>query len=71
MYTILGRPNCPFCNNAQEELDARGVSYTYIDVRDTPWVRTLCIKAGIATVPQIFAPDGSYIGGWDDLKQKE
>ncbi len=69
MYTILGRPNCPFCNNAQEELESRGEAYTYINVRDVPWIRTLCIKAGITTVPQIFAPDGSYIGGWDDLKQ--
>lgn len=69
MYTILGKPNCPWCEKAQELLEVKGLSYSYknVDPRMNPWLRTLLIMSGKSTVPQVFSPDGSYIGGYEDL----
>mgnify|MGYP000415715976 CR=1 FL=1 len=69
MYTILGRPNCPFCVDARDCLYAHDLTYNYIDVRDSPWLRTLCLKAGFTTVPLVFDPDGNFLGGYEGLSK--
>ena len=58
---------CPYCQRALALLDAKGVSYTGIDVT-TDTVRELEMRerSGGTSVPQIFV-DGRHIGGSDDL----
>lgn len=74
MYTIYGKPNCPYCVRAKELLDAKGLEYNYFDVtKDSTKMEEmskLVIEATgkpARTVPQIVSPEGEYIGGFDDL----
>jgi hypothetical protein len=34
------------------------------------WLLTLIKKAGMTTVPQVFKPDGTYVGGYTELKKE-
>jgi glutaredoxin len=34
-----------------------------------PSIRTLMLMAGLKTVPQVFAPDGYHIGGYQETIQ--
>jgi GrxC family glutaredoxin len=58
---------CPYSQRALALLDAKGVSYTGIDVTEDP-VREqeMIARARSHTVPQIFIDD-QPIGGFDDL----
>lgn len=67
MYTVLGRPNCSWCSKAKELLSSKGKDVLYVDVSKDIWVRTLLVKARLTTVPQVFGPDGAYIGGHENL----
>ena len=65
IYTQWG---CPFCYRAKALLDAKGVTYTEIDVTmDTAKRAEMAVrKPGARTVPQIFAGDIA-LGGCDDI----
>jgi glutaredoxin 3 len=65
IYTQWG---CPFCYRAKALLDAKGVTYTEIDVTmDTAKRAEMATrKPGARTVPQIFADDVA-LGGCDDI----
>ena len=66
MYRVYGKPSCPFCVRAKEELDKRDLPYEYVDVRFDRNALDLMKSIGARTVPQIF--EGSeHIGGYDDL----
>jgi glutaredoxin len=47
------------------------VAYTEYNVQSgsSQWVLTLIKQAKHTTVPQIFASDGSHIGGYAELKK--
>ena len=70
MYTIITRDQCNFCDAAKALLKGAGLPYTQYNVQSSSskWVLTLIKQAGYTTVPQIFGPDGSYIGGYTELK---
>lgn len=71
MYTIITRNQCNFCDSAKVLLKGAGKHYVEYNVQtdSSKWVLTLVKQAGHTTVPQIFAPDGSYIGGYTELKE--
>lgn len=71
MYVIIRRDQCNFCDTAKALLDGARLQYTQYNVQSSSskWLLTLIKQAGHTTVPQIFAPDGTYIGGYTELKE--
>ena len=68
-YTVISRPNCPWCDKAMDLLYEEGIDYEKVDMTLEPWVRTLVVMADFATVPQVFDHNGFYIGGYEELAQ--
>jgi glutaredoxin len=71
MYTIITRDNCSFCDMAKMLLMESNKAYTEYNVESgsSKWVLTLIRQAQHNTVPQIYASDGSYVGGYNELAQ--
>ena len=71
MYTIITRDQCNFCDSAKALLKGAGQGYTEYNVQSdsSRWVLSLMKQAGLKTVPQIFSSDGTYIGGYTELKE--
>jgi glutaredoxin 3 len=65
---IYTSPLCGFCHAAKRLLNAKGVSFTEVDVlRDPNRKDEMIARAnGRRTVPQIFIGD-THVGGCDDL----
>lgn len=61
---------CPFCVNAKNLLDSKGIAYEERNLETGEWTKEQLFEAvpGARTVPQIFI-DGKHIGGYDQLKQ--
>ena len=70
MYTIITRDQCNFCDTAKALLKSTEQGYVEYNVQAPKgkWLLTLIKQAGHTTVPQIYATDGSYIGGYTELK---
>jgi glutaredoxin len=70
MYIIITRDQCNFCDTAKALLKGSNLPHTQYNVQSpsSKWILTLIKQAGHTTVPQIFAPDGTYIGGYTELK---
>ena len=69
MYTS---PICGYCSAAKRLLDAKGVSYSEIDVLSDPSKKAEMMQRanGRRTVPQIFIGE-THVGGFDDLNALE
>ena len=64
---IYTKPYCPYCHRAKALLDAKGVSYTEIDVTTSVTkLSEMQKRSQRSTVPQVFIGD-RHIGGSDDL----
>ena len=72
MYTIITRNNCKYCDKAKAMLDLDKINYVVVNIESPPskWVLSLMKEANIKTVPQVFATDGSLIGGFRELETK-
>ena len=72
MYTIITRNDCKYCEKAKEMLDLDKVNYVVVNIESPPnkWVLSLMKEANLKTVPQVFATDGSWIGGFRELETK-
>jgi len=70
MYTMITRNNCKYCDKAKAMLKNKGINFTIYNVEEASsrWVLSLMKEAGIKTVPQTFATDGSLIGGYRELE---
>lgn len=69
--TLYTATYCGYCKRALQLLDAKGVTYTNIDVTENQALRQeMQMKSGRTTVPQIFI-NGQPIGGCDDLHALE
>jgi glutaredoxin len=70
MYIIITRDQCNFCDSAKALLEGASLPYTTYNVQSgsSKWVLTLLKQAGHTTVPQIFKPDGTYVGGYTELR---
>jgi glutaredoxin 3 len=71
MWVVIGRSQCNFCDTAKALLKAKGYSYVEYSLTDlsSRWLLHLVKQAGYTTVPQIFKPDGTHIGGYTELKE--
>lgn len=69
MFTIYGKPNCPFCVKAEALLKERKTAFKYIDLENDKeslkWIK----DQGFKTVPQIFNENNKHIGGYTELKE--
>ena len=71
MYTIITRNQCNFCDSAKALLEGASLPYTTYNVQtsSSKWVLSLLKMTDLTTVPQIFKPDGTHIGGYTELKE--
>jgi glutaredoxin len=71
MYTIITRDQCNFCDTAKALLKGANLPYTEYNVQSpsSKWVLSLLKMTPLTTVPQIFKPDGTHIGGYTELKE--
>ena len=60
---------CPFCRRALALLEAKGLTYTNIDVEDGFGLKRAMQKrsGGRRTVPQVFI-NNRHVGGCDELE---
>lgn len=66
---IYTTPSCPYCADAKELLDKKGVKYEEIQVDKNPEKLAEMVKlSNKRSVPQIFINNKS-IGGFDDLSK--
>lgn len=69
-FIVYGKPGCPFCVRAEEELKRRGETVEYIDVTKDVEALKFLRSNGFTTVPQIYLNDHSHhIGGYTGLMQ--
>ena len=71
MWVVISRNQCNFCDDAKAILKGLGLQYVEYNVQSgsSKWLLELLKKADIKTVPQIFKPDGTHIGGYTELKE--
>jgi glutaredoxin len=71
MYTVITRNQCNFCDSAKALLKEASEGYIEYNVQSdsSKWVLSLMKQAGLKTVPQIFSSDGTYMGGYTELKE--
>lgn len=71
MWVIITRDQCNFCDTAKELLKGKGHGYVEYNVQSSSskWLLSLIKQAGYTTVPQIFNPKGTHIGGYTELKE--
>ncbi len=64
---VYTKDYCGYCVQAKALLQAKGVTFTEIDVTHDPALQAeMMEQSGRRTVPQIFI-HGGHIGGFDDL----
>lgn len=68
-YVVLGTEKCEACTKAKQLLREKRVSFTAYSLNSpsSQWLLTLIKQAGMTTVPQIWANEGTYIGGYTEL----
>jgi len=71
MYVIITRDQCNFCDQAKTLLKGSNLPYTEYNVLSpsSRWLLNLIKRTNITTVPQIFKPDGTYVGGFKELQE--
>ena len=71
MWVIITQDNCSYCDKVKELLNEHHKNfYTYnLSTGSSRWILTLMKKANLTTVPQVFKPDGSLVGGYTELKE--
>lgn len=69
-YFMLTKENCPWCDLAKGLIKESGGAVVALSITEYPPLKTLLVKAGYKTVPQIWNEQGEYIGGYEDLYQR-
>ena len=71
MYVMITRNQCNFCDQAKTLLKGANLQYTEYNIqsKSSSWLLYLLKRSSITTVPQIFSPSGSHIGGYTELKE--
>lgn len=72
MYVVITRDQCNFCDQAKALLKGANQPYTEYNIQSnsSKWLLTLMKKADMRTVPQVFKPDGTYVGGYTELTKE-
>jgi glutaredoxin len=71
MWVMITRDQCNFCSDAKALLRGHGFPFTEYNVQSpsSRWILSLIKLTDIKTVPQIFKPDGTLLGGYTELKE--
>lgn len=71
MITVYSKNNCPYCVQAKNLLQLKGIEYQEVKIDETPAAREFMMAAGHRTVPQIYQ-DGKLLveGGFQGLKKQ-
>ena len=71
MWTLISRDQCNFCDTAKALLKEASIPYVEYNIqsKSSKWVLSLLKKSTINTVPQLFKPDGTHLGGLLELKE--
>lgn len=67
-FVILGKPDCPWCEEAKKLIYTEGFTCAEFDVTERDDLRIFIKSLDLHTVPQIFVSGGAYVGGYEDLK---
>jgi ribonucleoside-diphosphate reductase alpha chain len=65
---VYGKPGCPYCAAATEELEMRGIPFDYINLEDIGKTAAEVTGRKVRTVPQIYV-SGTYVGGHNELME--
>jgi glutaredoxin len=67
---MITRNDCKYCDKAKALLKTKNIDFTTYNIEEgsSKWVLSLMKEANIKTVPQIFASNGSLVGGYRDLE---
>lgn len=67
MFTIYGKPNCPWCDAAKATLNRRGYAYKYVELKDSTAIEEFQkLFPAAKTVPQVLWYD-QWVGGYEQL----
>ena len=67
MIIVYSKNVCPYCVQAKNLLDSKGIKYTEVNIETNAAGRDYLVEKGLRSVPQIF--DGElHIGGFDKLQ---
>ena len=67
MFTVIGRPDCIWCDKAKQLLDNKKKEYRYVDLHENIWVAAIMMKGGYRKVPLIVYQT-EVIGGYTELE---
>ena len=70
MLTVYSKNNCPFCVQAKQLLESKGVDYTEINIEQDPDARQMLVDKGLRSVPQIFHGYEIIPGGFQGLAKQ-
>lgn len=68
---VYSKNNCPFCVQAKNLLQLKGIEYTEVKIDADPEAREFVLSEGHRTVPQIYK-DGKLLveGGFQGLQKQ-
>ena len=71
MYVGITREQCNFCDQAKALLKGANLNYVEYNIQSSSskWLLYLLKRSSITTVPQVFNTEGTYIGGYTELKE--
>lgn len=71
MITVYSKNNCPYCVQAKNLLQLKGIKYQEVKIDETPDAREFVLAEGHRTVPQIYQ-DGKLLveGGFQGLQKQ-
>lgn len=71
MIMVLGKPDCPGCEQVKKLLDREGAVYEYYDVTADPWAMGVLKEHGVQRVPLVLSFTHQPIVGFkpDVIKQ--
>lgn len=70
MLTVYSKAQCPYCVQAKQLLENRGIEYEEIRVDLDPDARAFIVEQGHKTVPQIYKDGKLFVeGGFTGLSK--
>lgn len=70
MLTVYSKNNCPFCVQAKQLLESKGVEYTEVNIEYDTDARQMLVDHGLRSVPQIFYGYEIIPGGFQGLSKQ-
>lgn len=71
MWVVISTEKCTYCDKAKELLKKKGYPFVEYNITSasSKWLLTLVNIAKLKTVPQVFKPNGTLVGGYTELKE--